>query len=111
MAWSTSNRRDQLPPGWGKIRARILQRDGHQCTHTRYDTGARCSEVATEVDHIVPGNDHSDTNLRALCRYHHGQKSSREGAAGRARVYRPSRRRPADDHPAAIDLRPKRRRR
>jgi 5-methylcytosine-specific restriction protein A len=48
------------------------------------DSGLRCSEYATDVDHIRPGDDHSEANLRSLCEWHHQQKSSREGAAALA---------------------------
>lgn len=71
-----------MPPGWYKIRLRILERDGYQCTHIRQDsTGGRCPEKATDVDHIIPGDDHSDDNLRSLCGYHHRIKSSSEGGS------------------------------
>jgi hypothetical protein len=36
------------------------------------------------VDHIRPGDDHSLSNLRSLCSYHHRIKSSQEGAAAKA---------------------------
>ncbi|MCY0933643.1 hypothetical protein [Streptomyces sp. H34-S4] len=36
------------------------------------------------MDHIEPGDDHSLSNLRSLCSWHHKQKSSREGAAAYA---------------------------
>ncbi|MEU9795051.1 hypothetical protein AB0E27_31450 [Streptomyces sparsogenes] len=35
------------------------------------------------MDHIRPGDDHSDSNLTSLCSYHHRIKSSREGAAAK----------------------------
>ena len=85
--WSSSQRRNELPAGWAKIRRRILKRDGHRCTH-RDDYGTRCSEPATDVDHIRPGSDHSDANLRSLCSYHHRKKSSAEGAAAKAKARR-----------------------
>ncbi|NUV86604.1 HNH endonuclease [Streptomyces sp. KAI-26] len=77
--WSGSDRRERLPADWPRIRIRILRRDGHRCTH-RDQYGERCEELATDVDHIVPGDDHRETNLRALCGFHHRAKSSREGA-------------------------------
>ncbi|MEU7030061.1 HNH endonuclease [Streptomyces sp. NPDC046275] len=77
--WSSSDRRERLPADWPRIRIRILRRDGHRCTH-RDQYGERCEELATDVDHIVPGDDHQETNLRALCGFHHQAKSSREGA-------------------------------
>ncbi|QDP44206.1 HNH endonuclease [Streptomyces phage Celia] len=81
--WKGSERREGLPSDWAQIRARILKRDQHRCTHTN-DYGARCSEPATDVDHIIPGNDHSPGNLRSLCSWHHDKKSGAEGARAAA---------------------------
>jgi 5-methylcytosine-specific restriction protein A len=81
--WNNSDRNSRLPDNWKSIRARILRRDGYQCTAIRDDgEGLRCPEPATDVDHIRPGDDHRDTNLRSLCDWHHRRKSSSEG--GRA---------------------------
>lgn len=96
MGWETSDRRSRLPADWHRIRARILRRDGYVCQATD-SMGRLCLEPARDVDHIVPGDDHSETNLQALCRWHHSRKSSEEGAA--ARQPRPSRRRAPEKHP------------
>lgn len=93
--WAGSNRRDELPPDWPQRRARILNREGHRCTATMSD-GSRCTWPASDVDHIKPGNDHSDTNLRAICSWHHQRKSSAEGNAARLR---PTQARPGELHP------------
>ena len=77
--WNGSDRRKRLPANWEVIRRRILRRDGHQCTHID-ETGKRCTERATDVDHITPGDDHRDENLQSLCGYHHRKKSGAEGA-------------------------------
>jgi 5-methylcytosine-specific restriction endonuclease McrA len=75
-----SRRHAPLPPGWYRTRLRILKRDGYRCTHIREDsTGGRCPEKATDVDHIDPNGGEADSNLRALCGYHHRIKSSSEG--------------------------------
>ena len=102
MAWNTSNRRARLPKNWAAIRAAVLKRDGYRCCHVRTDTGLRCTEAATEVDHIKAGDDHSEGNLQSLCVWHHARKSSREGAS--ARLQRPavSRKRPPERHPGAL---------
>jgi 5-methylcytosine-specific restriction endonuclease McrA len=100
MAWEGSYRRSRLPRDWQSRRARILRRDGYACQH-REDDGRRCGRPATDVDHIVPGDNHADTNLRALCRWHHQRKSSAEGAAGRAAKRIPIRR-PPETHPADL---------
>jgi len=95
--WATSNRRNELPPGWHKLRAVILRRDGHRCTHTD-DNGRRCQARATDVDHIAGRHNHHPTNLTALCGPHHARKSSAEGNAARAELAR-LRLRPAEPHP------------
>lgn len=76
--WKGSTRRDRLPADWPKIRSRVLKRDGKRCTHTD-DDGERCPDIASDVDHIVPGDDHREANLRSLCEWHHLKKSGREG--------------------------------
>ncbi|WP_079868837.1 HNH endonuclease [Mycobacteroides abscessus] len=57
-----------------------------------------CLVTASEVDHIVPGDDHSDGNLRAACRKCHAHKSSAEGN-DRQRQLRALRKRPIERHP------------
>ena len=84
--WRGSNRLDRLPDNWKARRRRILIRDGYRCTW-RHD-GVRCEELATDVDHIRPGDDHGDANLRSLCDWHHQHKSSAEGGAARAAARR-----------------------
>lgn len=76
--WQGSDRKQRLPADWPAIRRRILKRDGYTCTWFEY--GARCPARATDVDHKVAGDDHSDENLRSLCSEHHKRKSGREGA-------------------------------
>ena len=73
MHWNTSTRRHRLPPGWGRLRRQVLRRDGGICQ--------TCGDVATEVDHIVPGDNHDPSNLAAICTPCHRAKSSREGNA------------------------------
>lgn len=88
--WAGSDRRSRLPDNWPRLRNRILKRDGHRCTHTD-DKGVRCPEDATDVDHIIPNDDHSESNLTSLCSWHHGKKSGREGGAARAKVMKRNR--------------------
>lgn len=78
--WANSDRRHRLPPDWGKRRKRVLKRDRYKC-QARNSYGAMCGDLATDVDHIVPNDDHDDENLRSLCEWHHRRKSSSEGAA------------------------------
>lgn len=53
---------------WKKIRAQILERDGHRCQIR----GEGCTQIAQEVDHILPvalgGAWYDEDNLRASCR-------------------------------------------
>lgn len=101
--WEGSDRRSRLPANWTSLRRKILRRDGGRCTH-RDQYGERCAEPATEVDHIVAGDDHRESNLRSLCEWHHQRKSSQEGAAGRAATWRRNNRkfRRSDPHPGLI---------
>ncbi|WP_218020900.1 HNH endonuclease [Nocardia crassostreae] len=96
--WSTSQRREHLPPDWPRLRSTILRRDGYRCRIG----GPCCLGTATDVDHIHRGNDHSLANLRAACRRCHARKSSAEGhirrAELRARRYRPAERHPGSTH-------------
>lgn len=85
-AWQGSTRRARLPKDWPTIRARILERDGHRCT--KITDGQRCANEATDVDHIINGDDHSDANLHALCDPHHRAKTASEGGQASARARR-----------------------
>jgi len=54
---------------WRRVRAAYLKRHS-ECVV--------CGEQATEVDHIVPladGGTHQWTNLQAMCKTHHSQKT------------------------------------
>ena len=95
--WAGSSRRDRLPPNWKAICAAIRQRDGGRCTWV--EAGHRCRQAGTDVDHVVPGDDHRPENLRLLCPDHHKRKSSAEGNAARWRVRE---RRPREAHPGLL---------
>ncbi len=86
--WQGSDRLQRLPPDWKQRRARVFRRDGHRCTALDPQSGQRCPEAATDCDHIRPGDDHSDGNLRSLCAWHHQRKSSTEGGTARAAQWR-----------------------
>lgn len=79
-AWTGSTRRARLPKDWARIRARVLRRDRYQCQ------APGCSARATDVDHIVNDDNHSESNLQALCAPHHKAKTARESARARRRV-------------------------
>ncbi|MEU7200278.1 HNH endonuclease signature motif containing protein [Streptomyces sp. NPDC045470] len=101
MAWDTSDRRARLPSDWPQRRAIVLKRDGYQCVATLVD-GPRCPEPGTDVDHIVPGDNHDVANLQTLCAWHHRRKTAREAAAARASRPRPSVRRAERPHPGDL---------
>ena len=103
MAWEGSNRKRRLPSNWSMLRVHVLKRDGYRCQFR--DAGGFCVRAATEVDHIHRGDDHSPSNLQALCSYHHGKKSAQEGsdAARIARRKKASKfRRTEEKHPSLM---------
>jgi 5-methylcytosine-specific restriction protein A len=89
--WATSTRRLRLPPNWPQIRLAVLARDGYVC-HVCRQPGAN------QVDHVLAGDDHRETNLAAIHAWPcHASKSSREGAAAK-----PKRLRPPERHPGLL---------
>lgn len=107
MVWDSSKRREELPKDWPVRRKRILTRDNHQCTWEEYLGGKyiRCPNPANQVDHRIPGNDHSDQNLRSLCEDHHRAKSASEGgqAMWKKRQNIHERFRRSEKHPSDLD--------
>lgn len=97
MAWAGSDRASRLPSDWPRRRTRVLARDAGICQLG--DPG--CTVTATEVDHVVHGDDHSLTNLQAVCTRCHAAKSAREGAYAR-HGNRALRLRPSERHPGAV---------
>jgi hypothetical protein len=88
------------PVGWKQIRRRILERDGWQCTWTNH-TGQRCTEAATEVDHLGDPDDHNLDNLATKCHSHHASKTGHQAAAARWSRVRALRARP-QRHPGLV---------
>jgi len=70
-----------LPPGWRRLRASILKRDGYRCV----ECGAPATEVHHIVDRALGGTDHP-SNLESLCAPHHQARTV--AAAARARKAR-----------------------
>lgn len=95
-AWSGSTRRRRLPPDWPARRQLAAARAGGRCEWWRVlaELGWRddpaCSRPGTDADHIHRGDDHRPQNLAWICGPHHDLKSSREGAAARPRLNRPT---------------------
>lgn len=99
MAWSTSDRRHRLPSDWTGRKARVKARAGNRCEADQHDP--RCDGTGHDADHHIPGDDHSDSNLRWLNTYCHRAKTARESAA-RNRATAALRRRPAEAHPGQL---------
>ncbi|QBI98561.1 HNH endonuclease [Mycobacterium phage Bud] len=98
MSWAGSRRRRDLPEDWElNYRLPVLSAARWMCQVK----GPGCVGVASEVDHIKRGNDHSRTNLQAICRVCHGKKSAAEGVA-RRRELRARRKRPPERHPGRL---------
>jgi len=76
-----SGRSSPLPSNWRFTRGHILKRDGYRCTVIREDTGKRCTEKATDVDHINDPDDHTYKNLTSKCSWHHDQKTAGQGGS------------------------------
>jgi 5-methylcytosine-specific restriction protein A len=83
-----SSRTVPLPGNWPQIRADRLAIDGYRCTHTRSDTGLRCTARATDADHIGNPSDHRIEMLRSKCGWHHRQKTSRDAGHASAQAAR-----------------------
>lgn len=82
MAWkSKSSRTVPLPKDWWRLRAKRLKMDGHRCVRIREDTGQRCTEKATDVNHIGEPHDHRIEMLESLCSWHHNQETGRQGGS------------------------------
>lgn len=90
--WQGSTRRDRLPRDWRALCTATYTQYGHVCY--------LCGEYASQIDHVIPGDDHELTNLRPICVRCHGRKSGREG--GIARAVRYSRHRPEETHPGSL---------
>lgn len=86
---------------WQRVRARILDRDGHRCTYGLYDEddlrgiprGGCRARHGLDVHHRTPiedgGDPYDDANLRSLCSRHHSvvernYRQSKEATDGEA---------------------------
>lgn len=96
--WEGSDRKDRLPANWAsEIVPEVKRRAGGQCQKI-LPSGARCPRPGSDVDHVIPNDDHRYSNLRLLCTEHHAKKSSREGNDARRAKRAPKRRR-EERHP------------
>ena len=99
MAWDTSDRRHRLPPNWAATVRRIKQRDHGLCQAVAHHPA--CNGIGTEVDHIVAGDNHDDSNLQLLSRECHAEKTIRDNRDLRARRTA-ERCAPREPHPGTI---------
>lgn len=107
---SWSGQRVAFPP---KVKALILERDGHRCV-AALDDGSRCPVTeGLQADHIVnvaratrlgwtEDEMHDPSNGQALCPKHHEDKSKAEHREG-VQHYHGRRYRPKERHPGLID--------
>lgn len=82
-----------------KWRAQVLKDSGGRCQIK----GPRCQGVAVFADHKVPvaegGAEYDPSNGQGACEPCHKAKTLEEAARGRARMYKPKRRRGTGKHP------------
>lgn len=96
-AWDGSDRRSRLPADWPARRDAVFARPGGRVCALQFED--LCVGAATEVDHVVAGDDHAEDNLQPACQPCHRHKSALEGAAAAARR-RARARLPVEVHPA-----------
>ena len=73
--------------------------DNYECQAIRADTGQKCRERATDVDHKIELEDNHDIDqLQSLCAHHHRQKTSYAGGMIGAQ----KRKKAAPRHPGII---------
>lgn len=104
--WKGSDRRHTLPANWGQTCLRILNRDHHRCQWVRQDTDRRCLAKAHDVDHRTPhseGGTDDDSNLWALCTWHHARKTGIEGGTASGVARRAKRDAAKAIHPGLMD--------
>lgn len=98
--WNDSDRRSRLPENWPDLVREVKLRAKNRC-EWRLPSRSRCPRPGTDVDHRIPGDDHSLENLQLLCPVHHGKKSAREGWQAKM-ARKASGRRPPEAHPGAL---------
>lgn len=99
MAWSTSNRRAELPADWRERRERVRRRAGGRCEWVS-PSGVRCKRDGTDADHAGDRMDHDD--LQWLCPIHHKRKTAGEARSAKSAKRRKGARVRRDERPGAL---------
>lgn len=76
VGWKT-DRAKRLPKDWAARRRWTFLTKGRWCY--------LCGEAATEVDHVVAGDNHDVSNLAPICGPCHRSKSGHEGGITQGR--------------------------
>lgn len=97
--WSTSDRKERLPPNWQEIRKAVKARAKGKCQAPTH--AAKCRGWGSDADHIIAGDDHSMDNLWWLSGPCHMAKTNRETAA-RNRERKTARYKPSEQHPGRL---------
>lgn len=99
--WKNSNRRQELPKDWQKIRAIARLRADGRCEHVSA-SGVRCTRRGTDADHAFDRDNHSPFAIQWLCPEHHKRKTARESWAARAAARYKGRRKRDTQGPGAL---------
>jgi len=98
MAWSTSHRKDELPPNWAALRKQAKARAGDVCEF-RDKAGVRCADKGSELHHTGRKFDHRLEVLMWICTPHHAGETARQAKAAQYAKYVAAKKRPTEQHP------------
>lgn len=98
MAWSTSQRKTELPANWQSLRAQAKARAGGVCER-RDTTGTRCTAQGRELHHTGDKHDHRLENLQWICPPHHQEETNRQAKAAQHTKYVAAKKRTPEPHP------------
>ena len=92
--WKGSTRRARLPIDWDRVRRKVLKSADGMCQIRAQG----CDVLASQVDHVVAGDDHRLSNLQATCGNCHTKKTNYENKIRRNKKMA-LKKRPTDSHP------------